>query len=240
METFSCFNQTEARQRANGLLCRFLEKTKTSGTPLLLLLSGGSSFTLLWGIDRSLLGPHVTISTLDERYSKDVKVNNFAQLQQAEFYAEAIVAGSSYIDTCVQEGETLERLATRFEAELKEWRRKNKQGFVFATMGIGKDGHTAGIMPFPENPKRFTELFENERRWVASYDAGGKSFHPFRVTVNTTFLRNEVSTALVFAGGSEKENALRRVFFGEGTSAETPARILREMKEVTLFYWETG
>jgi len=61
----------------------------------------------------------------------------------------------------------LEKLAHRYESSLFEWAKKHPEGKIIATMGIGFDGHTAGIMPYPENPETFARLFEDKEigRW---------------------------------------------------------------------------
>jgi len=40
---------------------------------------------------------------------------------------------------------------------------------------------------------------------------------------------------VVFMVGEEKRNALERVLAEEGMLAETPARIVREMRDATIF-----
>ena len=49
--------------------------------PVLLMLSGGSAFSILDYIEADVLGPNLTISILDERCSSDSKINNFLQLK---------------------------------------------------------------------------------------------------------------------------------------------------------------
>lgn len=202
--------------------------------PILLLCSGGSAFELLHGIPKETLGPHITIGTLDERYSTDETINNFAQLQKTDFYKTAIRAGAHIIDTRPNEEETIDELARRFEHELRVWRTSNPDGVIIATQGIGPDGHTAGIMPFPEDPARFRELFESPNVWVYGYDAGEKNQYPLRATTTITFLK-KIDHSIVYCVGENKREALSRVFSKEGTHAETPARILREMKNVVIF-----
>ena len=47
--------------------------------PILLMVSGGSVLELLAGIEMKYIGKHITVTVLDERYSKDPAVNNFSQ-----------------------------------------------------------------------------------------------------------------------------------------------------------------
>ncbi|HLL60700.1 MAG TPA: 6-phosphogluconolactonase [Candidatus Nitrosocosmicus sp.] len=200
---------------------------------ILFLVSGGSALPLLDEIKSDFLGPHITISVLDERYSEDLSINNFAQLIQTNFYQSALEKECEFIDTRPKD-ETLEELAERFDASLKLWKKNNHQGVVIATQGIGPDGHTSGIMPFPEDPKAFHTLFEQEDIWVVGYDAGGKNQYPLRVTTTIPFLRNQIDEAIIYAGGGNKRAALENVFLN-GQLSETPARVIKEMKHISLF-----
>ena len=142
--------------------------------------------------------------------------------------------GVLLIDTRIKENETQDDLAHRFEEGLKSWIETHANGVVIATMGVGKDGHTAGIMPYPENPALFRSLFEDEEKWVVAHDAGDKNPHSLRVTVTLPFLRM-VDHAVVYVVGEEKRATFERVLAENGALAETPARIIREMKDVRLF-----
>lgn len=235
MEVIYCSSAYEAKNRAKESLRSFLARVKESEKSVLLLFSGGSAFEILQGINRNILGECITCGVLDERYSKDKTVSNFEQLSSTLFYGEALAAGCHFIDTRVRDGESLEDLALRFENALIDWRCCNKEGAVFATMGVGKDGHTAGIMPNTENSAQFRELFENNDRWMIGYHAGDKNLYSERVTVTLLFLRNEVDAVVAYAVGEEKKDAIKRVCAKEGTLFETPARIMREMKKVNFY-----
>ena len=198
-----------------------------SAGPILLLLSGGSALAILEHarIDGGKLGT-ATIAVLDERVSADPALNNFAQLMSRTFFADARERGAAAIDTRVLPGETPERHAERFEAALRLWKQKNPDGSVLATMGIGEDGHTAGIMPFPEDREAFAALFEGDR-WVVGYDAGEKNAIPLRTTVTNAFLRTEVDAAICYAAGERKRGPLRAALGAEGSLAEIPEDIRR-------------
>ena len=62
-----------------------------------------------------------------------------------------------------------------------------------------------------------------------------KSEYAKRVTVTLPFLRREVDCGVAYATGSKKRKAVRRVSAKRGSLAKTPARVLREMKNITLF-----
>jgi len=233
MEVFRYQERQEVIERAVENLNRILKGVKDY--PGLLLLSGGSAFNLLDGINAENLGKHITISVLDERFSEDPKISNFVQLAGMEFYRKAGERGVSFIDTRPRLGETVEELAKRFEKSLRQWKESNPEGKVIITQGVGEDGHTAGIMPYPENPKLFKRLFDDSSTWVVGYNAGEKNEYALRVTVALPFLREVVDHSIVYAAGRNKKRVLARVLAANGTLYEIPARIINEMKDAALF-----
>lgn len=235
MDMVKCTTAQEAARKGAEALNEALTELQ-GGIPTLLLLSGGSALHLLPAIDLKLLGRHITITVLDERFTEDPLANNFAQISRTLFYHHAEALGVSFIDTRAQRHENLEQLASRFEASLFEWAKKHPEGKIIATLGIGYDGHTAGIMPYPENPELFDKLFNDPDHWAVGYDAGmSKTEHPLRVTTTLVFLKNAVDFAVVYVVGEQKIAAFQHATAEEGSSAQTPARILREMKQVRIY-----
>jgi len=199
---------------------------------VLLMLSGGSAFELLRYIAVKNFDP-VTISVLDERYSEDESSNNFAQLMHTEFYKKAEAAGASFIDTRITKGESFNDAEVRFDYAVKNWIHDNPGGTIIATMGIGPDGHTAGIFPH-EDDEKFRFLFEQDERYVVGYNTSVNQFHE-RLTVTNHFLREHVDHVVVFAVGEAKRSALEKLLAPERTLSEAPARIIHEMKDAELF-----
>ncbi len=205
------------------------------GGSLLLLLAGGSGLMLLDGIRAELLGPHMTVAMSDERLSADPTVSNFAQMAAKPFYRNATNRNCAFIDTRSREKETVEELGARMHDSLNAWRKANPQGRVVMTQGIGPDGHTCGIMPFPESDERFKELFDVDGKWAVGYDVTGKNPYPLRATVTMSFLLNGVDESIAYAVGSAKWSALKRCAVGDIEHWKTPGAVMREMKKVTLF-----
>lgn len=181
--------------------------------PVLFLSSGGSALELLDEIEISYLPKDLTIGVLDERIGSDLKVSNIAQLRATPFGA---------------------RLEEIIVPDKLTFKKDHPEGKIFITQGVGADGHTAGILPFPEDPKKFQELFEDKEVLSIKYDAGGKTEYPERVTVTMPFLR-QVDHSVVFLLGEEKRNALERMLAKDGPLHETPARIVHEMRQVSIF-----
>jgi 6-phosphogluconolactonase/glucosamine-6-phosphate isomerase/deaminase len=210
-----------------------ITKYLSTDEPVLFLSSGGSSVALLEKIDTAVLGPHITIAMVDDRWSTDPKENSLLQLEASSFGKAALQSGAKLISTLPLEGETLEQTAGRFEHDLRNWKAGNPEGKVVITQGMGPDGHTIGILPFPEAPELFNFIF-NKDRWVVGYDATGKNPHPYRITVSNWFLRNMVDHSIMYLGSMDKENTLK-LALTSGLQAEIPARIIQEMKEVEIF-----
>ncbi len=235
MQTYTVPTKEEARLQLTQALNSTLKELHDDNKPFLLLVSGGSAFDLFTDIDLNNFDNSATVGVLDERYSTDPTVNNMDQFMHTAFYTSLKNKNVQFIDTTVQDEETGEEHAKRYDQALSEWKEEHRDGVIVAIVGIGPDGHTSGILPFPENPSLFTKLFENPNTLVVHYDADGKNPYRYRSTTTNIFLRNYIDHSFVYAVGANKKDALTRLAAKEGSLAETPARILREMKDVQLF-----
>ncbi len=219
----------QAAQALRGLL------TIAHDKPTLFLSSGGSSLALLDDISEDLLHSALTISVSDDRYSYDPQINNFAQLMAKPLYHRAVSKGCAFIDTRPRPNETLEAVGMRFDASLKVWVRAHPDGSVLMTEGIGPDRHTCGILPHPEDPQRFRQLFDQDDCWAVGYKGKGKNEYLERITITLPFLRQQVTHSVVYACGSAKLPALQALVDPEGDLATTPVRILCTMANAHLF-----
>lgn len=203
---------------------------KNSELPVLLLLSGGSAFSILEHVDVDSFGSDVTISVLDERCSTDSGINNFAQLEATDFFKKAVAHGVKIIDTKFYEGDACGDLSLQFERGILKWQGSNENGVIIATMGIGPDGHTAGIIPGD-----YGANFSGEKL-VVSYSVPAE-VNPFtdRVTTTYTFLTTFVGEAVVFAVGADKHRIIAGLESNESILEKIPSVILTKMKSVTLF-----
>ena len=226
-------DKEKTRANAQKALSVVFEKNKNA--PILFLSSGGSALELLEGLSLTNKKALITLGMLDDRFTDtdSEEVSNFLQLTKTKFFCEMLSGGAMLIDTSVQSNESLSDMAERFHASLQGWRMIHPSGVIIATMGIGADGHTAGIMSnMPKN--KFGTFFENDEVYAVGYDTGGNGEHRARVTVTFPFLRM-IDHALVYIVGAEKERALASIMSKKGNLQETPARIMREMKDVSIF-----
>lgn len=231
---FKIFRQTDpqsAAAEAGERLNFFLAENKK--LPILLMLSAGSALSVLDYVGQAVLGANLTVSMLDERFSQDPKINNFLQLQKTDFYASALEAEASFFGTLRRNGEVMEDLRQRWDKNLKAWRAENPGGLIAATLGLGQDGHTAGIFPFPEDPIKFDRLFNNEA-WTAAYNAAGINKYPERVTATLTFLKT-IDFGFALVCGKEKQEKFAQLISSHAKEAELPARVWYEMKDLKIF-----
>ena len=211
----------------NDLLISF------KGQPILLMLSGGSALGLLDYISPSSLGENLTISALDERYSQDSDTNNFSQIQHLDFFMDAGEKDASFIGTLPRPNESAVDLAKRWEAALQKWRSDFPTGKIIATFGMGADGHTAGIFPFPEDLNKFKQLFEKEN-WVVAFDAGSKNKFSRRITTTLTFFK-QIDEAIILVCGQEKKEKLDEVLTKASSPAELPAMAWYDLENAQIF-----
>ena len=206
--------------------------------PVLLMLSGGSAFSILDYIEADVLGPNLTISILDERCSSDSKINNFLQLKEKTFFKNAVDREVKIISTAVENEKDCSVLAKNWEKALLGWKENNPEGIVIATMGIGVDGHVAGIMPNVD-----LEVFDG-KDLVVSYSVPSEvNKYTDRITVTYTFLKEFIDGAIVCVIGEEKKEIIKllekEVKEGSGelpkSLKEMPAMIFKQMKLVTLY-----
>lgn len=230
-------NIDELKTQTAGLLSISLENAQKTGNKTILLLAGGSYLDNYDLINTEFLDASVTISVLDERFSEDPTKNNLAQIETKanKFYTGAITKGSRVIDTKVKDGNTRDGLAKRFNQELIKWLEENPEGNIIITAGVGPDGHISGMKPLPKDD--FEKLFENGDRnnLVVGYDASSvDTDNPERVTTTMNFFRRVKDVAKIIVYAVNKDGALQKLKAENGELNETPARILNEMKDVTI------
>lgn len=215
-----------AGQNLASDLSETLLKYKEEGTQVLLFFSGGSALPLLDYVDSDALGENLTITALDERYDVSGKESNFIQMLTTKFHRNAKESRCMFIDSSSSEYSSKEELADYMDKEIGLWQKKNKGGVLIAVAGMGSDGHTAGIMPYPEDTETFQSFFESEKLYVG-YDATGRNSIPLRATATNTLIR-KFNKVFVYITGEKKSNAFCDVL-KEGSVVEIPARVLKEI-----------
>lgn len=231
MEIFRAKTRADAAEAAGEAINEFLgQNLKTS---ILFLLSGGSALEIADYIDEKLLGDNITLSVADERFSAEPQVNNFAQVQNTSLYKLAQEKGVNFIGTLPRSGETLAQISQRFEQALRSWRQENPEGKIITTLGMGPDGHTAGVFPLPTEETKFNQLFLSEA-WVTGYNNDGQKPLRERFTTTLSFF-GQINRAIIFVMGKEKQSALKRVLKNQDEIYVLPALAWHKIKSAEIF-----
>jgi 6-phosphogluconolactonase/glucosamine-6-phosphate isomerase/deaminase len=198
---------------------------------ILLLLSGGSALSVTEYIE-SATWQHITVMMLDDRFTPKEAHNNFCQLIKTDWYQKIQALGATCISSVITHEDTAEEKALALETALRTWGATHAHGTVIALFGMGADGHTAGIFPFPEDPNYYEHLFLSERLVVA-YRASGKNEFEERITTTHTF-HQTIDHTFVFVTGDEKKIALEKLAHNSFSLPELPAQIFHALPDVTL------
>lgn len=203
----------------DNLTQRLTEELQASKN-VLWLIGGGSNIGLSVTVMQSLpaeLQTQLTILMTDERYGDfNHPDSNDRQLREAGFQP----GQSTYRPMLQQQNLSLEDTVSAYNRQLAE--ALQDADIVIAQLGIGPDGHIAGMLP--RSPAvEGAELY-------SGYDAGTFT----RITMTPPALR-QVHVAYTFAFGAPKREALQRLQTEELPLEEQPAQILKELAEAHLF-----
>jgi len=152
------------------------------------------------------------------------------ELQKHDFYQLALTAEASFFGTLPRNSETSSDLAKRWEKNLRMWREENPTGIIIATLGMGADGHTAGIFP-DGDAQKFNNLF-HASNWITAYSADTK--YPERVTTTLTFLK-QIDFGLVYVCGTHKKPKLDELLKNQSKVNNLPALVWHEIKDTKIF-----
>ncbi len=200
---------------------------------VLLMFSGGSSLEILDNVDITKLSPRVTLTALDEKFSIDSSINNFQKIKATNFFQGAKLAGCHFMDTTVNNSDTVEDFSKYWQDQLQKWFRVNSKGKIIAIQETGNDGHTVDIVPFTNDPKLFNDTFVNTQDWITHYNIGNKDKHPLRVTVTINFLENLVHHCIFY--DEANQNIVSKLLEKPLPMYLNPASVIYKMKNVYVF-----
>jgi 6-phosphogluconolactonase/glucosamine-6-phosphate isomerase/deaminase len=201
-------------------------------TGTLLLLSGGRTPGALYKAiaSQEKLQPGA-VGMVDERYGvKWHESSNEKKMMETGLLRYLEMRGIPFYPILIGNN-SHEQAAEDYDQKFREW--QNKYSRSIALLGIGLDGHTAGIAG---NRKDFQNpLFAPDRKHllISEYnDQAGK----FKERVTMTFLGlSMLDLLIVLVFGDDKREALERTFT-DGSEQEIPARFFKrpEIAKKTL------
>lgn len=212
----------EAQAAAVASLTSAFQTAQQASQPVLLLLSGGSNLSVAAAVDSQLLA-NCTIYPLDERFSNDPETNNSLQLKTLGLPVKPLLRELT---------DTVAAMGVRFDQLLHDWKFQHPEGVIIATLGMGPDGHTAGISPLPDNPAHFDQLFSNQAVWAVGYQ--GVLVPSERVTVTLPFL-TEISTLVALITGEAKKSILQAAVSGQVSPNQLPFSAVAKHPGLTIF-----
>ncbi|QQS19591.1 6-phosphogluconolactonase [Candidatus Saccharibacteria bacterium] len=214
---------TEGIDLAKAEIATVLAGELKSGKRLLWLVSGGSCVAVQVDVMKRLreAAPDklslLTILPVDERFGRHGHENsNSAQMQKAGFKPEK----AKWLDVLNKNqpmAETVSYYAQLAEDAMAE------ADVVVATLGMGADAHTAGLLP--ESPA-LTDTVST----VVGY-----SWSDFaRMTLGVPMLL-KINHAWVLAYGETKKESLKRLQRNAESVEHLPAKILYDLASVTVY-----
>jgi len=214
-------------QNPAQITAQHIEDTITRGRDVLFLSAGGSSLSVLNHVHEDIIEKtNLTAGVLDERFTTKAKNNNFSQLITTRFGRHMhSTEPKRLIDTSVSVSDTMEAVADRLRQGITGWRNHNPDGLVIVLVGVGEDGHIAGMIP-TENPVVFKRRFCGEQLVVGFEDESLHNDFSGRITTTVRFFRRAVDQAFVYAVGARKCSTLQRLSDNSQPIAKFPANIL--------------
>lgn len=199
---------------------------KLSGNKKVLwLLSGGSNIPASVEVMNNVpvdLSRNLSVSLIDERYGEEGHADsNWAKLIAAGFDVK-----QGTLLPVLTNGLSFEQTLERFEKIISEGRSNNQT--VVAQLGIGEDGHVAGILPDSPAALEKTDL-------VSGYQS-----QPFlRLTATFPALK-KTDIVYAFAFGSNKHAALSDLQTKKISPVKQPVQILKQIPKVYIYNDQVG
>jgi 6-phosphogluconolactonase len=194
-----------------------LQEQLQAGKHVLWLVSGGSNVDMECDIAKRLKDTaNLTVALIDERYGKPGHADsNYQKLVDGDFTKNDVV-----LLPVLENGLDIKQTAAAYSEKLEKL--LDEADVVIAQLGIGADGHTAGVLP--RSP------VVESKKLIEHYE--GPDFQ--RITMTLEALRF-ADVVFVFAYGEDKLGALTRLRDENLPLAEQPSQILKQLPEVYLY-----
>ncbi len=225
-------------QRLSTALTQALQKHST----VLLLLSSGSwsaiyrSLTLIFPpIDMK----NLTLALVDERLvPRGHHDSNEEQMRDTGIIDLCISRGARFIPTLQDK---YVDIATHTDITDTTYSQSHEHSsYILMTLGIGSDGHTAGILP-AANAHVFDSRFGRNKMFVYYEASPAETNNPHlkRFTI-TPLCIQKADEVIVYAVGSEKKPVIDRLLSSTDQMYDFPAAILRSITDKVTIYTDSA
>lgn len=210
---------------AADVLAKRLNQELTAKRRVLWLVSGGSNITITVETMKKIPAksqPYLAIMLSDERFGPcGHKDSNLQQLHNAGFAP----GQATVVPVLMPEDPPLAATVARYQNAIKT--ALDNADVIIAQLGIGSDGHVAGILP--GSPAA------SSRKLVFGYETEQFS----RITLTFAALK-KVTADYSFAFGTEKLAQLETLRAKKLPLARQPAQILKQIKEAYVYNDQIG
>lgn len=192
-------------------LAELLEKTVGEGEKTLLLLAGGSANDVYDAAAEFIVAKDLSklmVIMGDERWDSNPAHadSDWKHFQDSRLYQLFKERNAITID--ILSGDSLETETEKYNELLSK---AKKNGYkIIAQLGIGSDGHTAGIIP--SNKEDFERVFKTDK--FAAFHHFDSKFNN-RITITPAMIEN-IDYLLVYATGEAKLGVLKKLVSAKG------------------------
>lgn len=211
--------QNTTKNCASTIICN--ELSDVIANNILLLVSGGSSAQVAIDVLKKIPSNQINkinILLADERYVDYNSPSSNAKLLKILGINKYT---NNFFELLESESHTRDYYNQKLSQMLKDY--TQKADYIIAILGIGADGHTAGILP-----GSVAESSESPY----SIDYSTDSFE--RITIAPNYFNN-IDHAYVYAQGPNKESILNKFL---NNSNNLPMDLIKKAKKYSLFYNE--
>lgn len=220
------FIKLDSSEQATSILFDELEQATQKYHKVSWLVSGGSNIKIAADAFKKLDDASLaklTIALADERFGDPGHADsNYYQLERAGIDFNRV----NHYQVLGDQATDLESATTNYAKIIDKI--FEESDYVIGQLGIGSDGHTAGILPG-------SPAVDVVDRLLTSYQADDYS----RITLTFKGL-TQISKALVFVFGENKREAILNLADKELSLSEQPAQIFKQMHEADIINDITG
>lgn len=197
---------------------------------VLCFLAGGSSIDVFEHIQLPFNRERRTIFIMgDERVSREPHINNYLQLK--ERFADRDLM-QHVLETVPHENETHMAFTQRIKQLLSDTLGELQHIKVICILGVGGDGHTAGIMPMDR--EAFQETYPDDAMYVKVRVPNDPTCTQ-RTTLTPDWILEHAHELYMYVIGEEKAHILYMLIGEQRSLFERPAEIVKQHRKAEIY-----